>query len=30
MGEQFANGSILVMEIYKAKKGSGEEFEKDG
>ncbi|MDH5430217.1 MAG: cytochrome P460 family protein [Nitrospirota bacterium] len=28
-GEPFANGSILVMEIYKAKKGTGEELQKD-
>ena len=29
-GKPFANGSILVMEIYNAKKGSGDGFEKDG
>mgnify|MGYP000020555608 FL=1 len=29
-GKPFANGSILVMEIYKAKKAAGDEFEKDG
>ncbi|MGB0910277.1 MAG: cytochrome P460 family protein [Nitrospirales bacterium] len=29
-GEAFANGSILVMEIYNAKKGPDGEFEKDG
>ena len=29
-GKPFANGSILVMEIYNAKKGTGGEFEKDG
>ncbi len=29
-GESFANGSILVMEIYNAKKGPGDTFEKDG
>ncbi len=29
-GEPFANSSILVMEIYKTKKGNGEELEKDG
>ena len=29
-GKPFANGSILVMEIYNAKKGAGDEFEKDG
>ena len=28
-GEPFANGSILVMAIYNAKKGSNGEFEKD-
>lgn len=26
----FANGSILVMEIYNAKKDAGDDFEKDG
>jgi len=29
-GKPFANGSILVMEIYNAKKGANDEFEKDG
>ncbi len=29
-GEPFADGSILVMEIYNAKKGAKGEFEKDG
>ena len=28
-GEQFANGSILVMEIYNAPKGANGDFEKD-
>ncbi len=29
-GESFANGSILVMEIYNAKKGPGDTLQKDG
>jgi cytochrome P460 len=29
-GKPFANGSILVMEIYKTKKGANDELEKDG
>ena len=29
-GKPFANGSVLVMEIYNAKKGANGEFAKDG